>query len=61
MANLANQDSRQAKPTEEEILAEAVKQSGLLQAQQAADEAIKQKLSDLIAAVKENGFKRARP
>lgn len=50
----------EAKPTEEEILEEAVKQREILEQQRLNEEAMKQKLQELVEVAKENGFKRIR-
>lgn len=60
MADLANSGSEVSRPTEEEILAEAVKQRELMERQAANEEAMKAKLQELIEVSKENGFKRVR-
>lgn len=59
LAELANA-GQESKPTEEEILAEAVKQREIMEQQRINDEVMKQKLQELIEVSKENGFKRIR-
>lgn len=60
-ARLASQAmSDNGKPTEEQILDEAVKQSQLIEQQAATSAQLKTKLDELISATKENGFKRLR-
>ena len=48
------------KPTDEQILDEALKQSQLIEQQTATNAQLKGKLDELISATKENGFKRLR-
>jgi hypothetical protein len=50
----------ETKPTEQQLLDEALKQSQLMQQEAAANAVIGAKLQELIAATRENGFKRIR-
>lgn len=59
-AKLSKDTGDTGKPTEEEILEEAVKQSELMQNQAAQNTRIQEKLGELITATRENGFKRIR-
>lgn len=59
-AKLSKDTGDNGKPTEEEILEEAVKQSELMRNQAAQNTRIQEKLGELITATRENGFKRIR-